>query len=301
VRADRALDYTGATPQPLVEAGSPVVTPAEGDGDAFLEAGESATVTIPASNVGDGTATGVSVTTQDDDPRTTITPRAQSYGDIAPGATAARDWTVELADAYPLGRPMSLSLRVAFAGRLSPTTSTVAIATGRPATTPTTFRYEGAPVPIPDASAAGASVTIPVSGLGYTSGVRFSIDDESCSTADGATTVGLDHTFVRDLTGTLTAPDGRTATLFEGSGGSGNNLCQVVFADRATESLTTATEARAPFTGTWRPIEPLAALVAGPADGDWTFRAIDTAARDTGSIRAVSLELSGFVADREVR
>ena len=35
--------YTGATPQPLVRAGTPTVTPTTGDGDAFLEPGERAT------------------------------------------------------------------------------------------------------------------------------------------------------------------------------------------------------------------------------------------------------------------
>ena len=62
IRADRVLAHTGATPQPLVRAGAPVVTPVTGDGDAYLEPGETATMAIPVTNVGDGTATGVSVT-----------------------------------------------------------------------------------------------------------------------------------------------------------------------------------------------------------------------------------------------
>src|SRR5262249_5351318 len=35
LRADRALRFTGATPQPLVQAGTPAVTPVTGDGDPF--------------------------------------------------------------------------------------------------------------------------------------------------------------------------------------------------------------------------------------------------------------------------
>ena len=44
LRADEVLAYTGATPQPLVEAQQPTLTPTTGDGDAYLEAGESGTV-----------------------------------------------------------------------------------------------------------------------------------------------------------------------------------------------------------------------------------------------------------------
>ena len=61
MRADRVLHDTGATPQPLVVAGDADVIATTGDGDAFLEPGETATVAVPVTNRGDGTATGVSV------------------------------------------------------------------------------------------------------------------------------------------------------------------------------------------------------------------------------------------------
>jgi hypothetical protein len=57
----------------------------------------------------------------------------------------------------------------------------------------------------------------------------------------------------------------------------------------------TAAAAMAPFTGTWRPEDALDPLIAGgPADGDWTLKVVDGARIDTGSIRAVSLHLTGF-------
>jgi hypothetical protein len=55
------------------------------------------------------------------------------------------------------------------------------------------------------------------------------------------------------------------------------------------------TSTRAPFTGTWRPESPLANLLAGLADGTWTFSVADDARLDVGSIRAVSLHVTGFV------
>jgi subtilisin-like proprotein convertase family protein len=188
-------------------------------------------------------------------------------------------------------------VRVSFAGALSPTTGTIAIPIGEPGTEATTFAYAGPPVPIPDDNEAGASVTIPVSDFGYASKVTFSIDGDTCTTTAGATTVGIDHTFVGDLVGTLTGPGGEAATLFQGSGAGGNNLCQVVFDDAAAQPFSSVTSTRAPFTGSWRPATTLANLLTSPVDGTWTFKVVDTAGVDTGTIRAVSLHVTGFVED----
>ena len=296
IRADRVTEYTGLTPQPLAEAGDPAVAPA-GDGDAFLEPGESATVTIPVTNRGDGTAGGVSLRVGTDDARATITPRSQSYGAIEPRATVSRDFTVTLADGYPVGRPLKLTARVTFAGVLSPITTALIVRTGRPAAEATDFAYDGPRVAIPDAAAAGAEVAIPVTGVGYAADVTFSIDGTTCTNATGATTVGLDHTYVGDLVATLTAPGGGTATLFDDAGGNGNNLCKAVFDDAAEQELADALPSRAPFTGTWRPETPLVTLLDGPVDGSWRLKVVDTAPADTGGIRAASLHLTGFEED----
>jgi subtilisin-like proprotein convertase family protein len=133
-----------------------------------------------------------------------------------------------------------------------------------------------------------------VSGLsGFINGLTFSIDGTACSATAGSTTVGLDHTFVADLVGTLTAPDGTAATLFANNGGSGNNFCQVVFDDSAVASIGSITTAQAPYTGTFRPLEPLGPLAAGTLNGTWTFHVVDEASADTGSIRAFSLHFVG--------
>jgi subtilisin-like proprotein convertase family protein len=133
-----------------------------------------------------------------------------------------------------------------------------------------------------------------VSGIGYADRITFSIDGTTCNTSTPSTTVGIDHSFVSDLTATLTAPGGRTATLFSGDGSSGNNLCQVVFDDTAATPFDGVPAARAPFTGTWRPDDALDPLLADTVDGAWTLKIVDAALRDTGSIRAVSLHLTGF-------
>ena len=107
--------------------------------------------------------------------------------------------------------------------------------------------------------------------------------------------VGLDHTFVGDLVGSLVAPDGTSVTLFARRGLDGNNICQAVFDDTAARSITSATSAEAPFTGTWRPETPLGALTGHSADGTWNFHVADEAGLDIGSVRAFTLHVSGFV------
>jgi subtilisin-like proprotein convertase family protein len=294
IRADLLLRNTGATPQPLVRPGTPSVTPVTGDGDAYLEPGENATVTLPAENAGDGTATGVSVVVESDDPRAVVTPRSRSYGNIAAGATKTRDYTLKLAADYPLGRPVVLRVRATFAGVLSPTSSTVTVPTGQPSAEVRDFAYAGPVVPIPDNDPTGAAATVDVAGVGYASSLTFSIDGTECSTTAASPTVGVDHTFVGDLVGTLTAPDGRSATLFSRSGAGGNNLCQVVFDDAAAAPFSSALSTNAPYTGSWRPADPLSSLRVSPADGAWTLRVADRANADTGSIRAFSLHLTGY-------
>ncbi|WP_443732123.1 S8 family serine peptidase [Solirubrobacter phytolaccae] len=295
LRADSVLSYTGATPQPLVRASAPDVTVTTGDGDAFLEPGETARLRLPVTNVGDGTATGVSVTVSTGDAKAVVTPRSQSYGEIAPGITRSQDYTLRLAADYPLGKRVPLNVRVTFAGVLSPTSDAFSLPTGQPGTAATKFSYTGPVVPIPDVSTLGVTVTIPVAGFGYASKLRFSIDGATCNTTVGSTTVGIDHSFTGDLTGTLIAPSGAEARLFQRVGGTGNNLCQVVFDDTSTRPFQSVTASLAPFTGTWKPFEPLGGLLDAAADGDWKFKVTDGARLDTGSVRAVSLELTGFV------
>ncbi len=297
VMANRALRFTGATAQPFAVAGNPTVTPVTGDGDAFFEPGERADVTVPVTNIGDAVARQVSVQLTTTTPGVTIAPTVRGYGNIAIGATkTATPFRVTLAPTYEAGLPISLRMKVSFVGAFSPQTRVVAVQTGQPSDTITDVAYTGPPVPIPDVSSVGASVSLPVpAGFGRLSRITFSVDGTACSTTVGSTTVGIDHTFVADLVGTLTAPDGTELVLFANTGGGGNNVCQAVFTDSATRSIQTAVSADAPFTGDWQPADPLSTVLGSVADGSWTFHVVDTAAVDTGNIRAVSLHISGFV------
>ncbi|HEV7976632.1 S8 family serine peptidase [Amycolatopsis sp.] len=293
ILADRVLAYTGASPQPLATAQNPTVTPT--DGGAFVDPGDTATVSLPVTNTGDGTAVSTSVVLTSPTPGVTITPRTKSYGTISPGQTGVNTFTVSVPATQELGAPVVLSAKVTFAGSLSPTTSQFSIPIGQPSAVVQNFAYGGAAVAIPDNNPIGASVPITVSGVGRASKVTFSVDGTVCTADQDATTVGITHSYVADLVGTLTSPSGAKATLLQRNGGSGNNLCQVVFADSAAQPFSSVTTANAPYTGSWRPATALSGVAAGSADGTWTFSAVDAVGSDTGSIRAVSLHINGFV------
>lgn len=292
ILADKVLEYTGASPQPLAVAGQPKITPT--DGGEYIHPGDSATVELPVTNNGDATAVSTSVVLTSPTAGVTISPRAQFYGTIEKGATTIKTYTFTVAADHPVGVPVELNTRVTFAGSYSPTRAGFSVPIGEPSPTTVDFAYTGPAVPIPDASTVGASVEIPVTGIGSASKVAFSIDGTTCDTTTGSTTVGLAHTYVGDLVGTLTSPSGATATVFSRNGSSGNNLCQVVFTDDAEAPFSSVSSSLAPFTGSWQPNQPFSGLN-GPADGSWTFSAFDLAGADTGTIQAVSLHLNGYV------
>jgi subtilisin-like proprotein convertase family protein len=293
ILADRVLEYTGASPQPLAVAEAPKVTPA--GGGEYLQPGDTATVSLPVTNIGDGTAVSVSTVLTTSTPGVTVSPRSRSYGTIPRGETVVKDYTITVPASHQVGVPIVFNTRVTFAGVFSPSTSTFSVGVGQPSEDSTAFAYSGAPVAIPDNSTVGASVSIPVSGFGRASKITLSIDGTTCNTTTGSPTVGIDHTYVGDLVGTLTSPGGATATLFSRNGSNGKNLCKVVFDDSAAAPFSSVTSTNAPFTGTWRPATSLDALIGAPADGTWTLKVQDNANADVGSIRAVALHLNGYV------
>ncbi|WP_423454454.1 IPTL-CTERM sorting domain-containing protein [Ottowia sp. VDI28] len=161
------------------------------------------------------------------------------------------------------------------------------------------FSYTGSPVPIPDSPGANtpgvlASAPITVSGLTQPiAKVTLSIDGTTCTSAQGATTVGIDHSFVNDLQISLRAPSGTSVLVINRTDGGGNNLCQVVLDDDSSgPSIQSVASASAPFTGTYTPNAPLSAFMGEDANGVWELQAQDFFISDIGSIRAWTLNLT---------
>ena len=295
VMAEPVLRAVGARAQPFASAG-PLIVTSTTDGNTFLEPGERAVVSVPVINSGDTTARGVSVSLQSSTPGVRISPLSQSYGRIRAGAEVRRPFAVTVPRTTALGARVALTARVTFEGAFSPQTKGGSVAVGEPSTSTTDVAYSGPPVAIPDAAPEGVTVSIPVAGVGAVSKATFSLDGTSCDTAEGSTTVGLDHTFVGDLVGTLTSPNGTAVQLFGQVGGGGRNFCQTVFADSAERSIGSAALEDAPFTGSWRPTQPLSTFEGTAGDGNWTFNVADLAGADVGTVRELSIQLNGYVA-----
>lgn len=121
---------------------------------------------------------------------------------------------------------------------------------------------------------------------------------DSGSVSDVNVSVRLNHTYDRDVTMTLIAPDNTNVPLVLNRGssganfGSGTNDCSgtpTVFDDAAVTAISAGT---APFTGTFKPESPLSALNGKIVAGTWTLHVADTAALDTGTVGCVSLQIT---------
>ncbi len=262
-----------------------------GNNNGRIDPGEtSIRVTVPISNTGNTNATSVSGTLVSNTPTVSVTSANATYPNLAAGGGTGSNSTayvLSVSPSHPCGDPINLTLNINSAQGTGsyPFSFSTGLAGGTGS--PVTFSYTGPAVAIPDNNAAGASAPLAVSGLtGTITDVNFRIDGSSCNTTAGSTTVGLDHTYLGDLTLSLTSPVGTTINLMARRGGSGNNLCQTVFDDSASTSVSALA---APGTGSFIPDSPLAAFNGQNPNGTWTFKVVDGAAADTGNIRAFSL------------
>ena len=99
--------------------------------------------------------------------------------------------------------------------------------------------------------------------------VNLLIGGSACTATAGATTVGIDHTFINDLQVRLTSPSGTTVTVINEIDGGGNNLCQTLLDDEGATSIQGVVSAQAPFTGTFTPNAPLSAFDGETPNGTW--------------------------------
>jgi subtilisin-like proprotein convertase family protein len=128
------------------------------------------------------------------------------------------------------------------------------------------------PVPITDYSTATSVISVP--------------DDKIVLDVD--VTINITHTFDGDLEISLLGPDGTEVMLADRRGGSGENFIDTIFDD---EAATPIGDGSPPFTGRFRPEEPLTAFDGLLGQGDWTLRVHDSAGGDQGSIDSWTLTL----------
>lgn len=114
VTAVGALRFIGAQGFPFLELGTITTTPADGDGDPFIEPSESGRITVQLRNTGVATATNTIATLTTSTPGVTITQGTSNYSDIPPAGSAANTtpFTFSLAEDAPCGLTVRFTLTV---------------------------------------------------------------------------------------------------------------------------------------------------------------------------------------------
>jgi subtilisin-like proprotein convertase family protein len=98
------------------------------------------------------------------------------------------------------------------------------------------------------------------------------------------------HTFVSDLYIYLVAPDGSNILIAYAVGGDTDDFYRTRLYDGATQAVFSGS---GPFTGEFRPDNPLAPLRGRDASGAWRLRIEDRVVRDSGVLYQWSLEVCG--------
>lgn len=122
--------------------------------------------------------------------------------------------------------------------------------------------------------------TVPIVGVDIATS-DISIPVSSAIVRDINVRINLTHTRVSDLGITLIAPDGTEVLLASRVGGNGDNFTNTVFDDSATNSINSGT---APFTGVFRPAQPLASFNGLLLEGTWTLKIQDFVVPDSGEL-----------------
>lgn len=138
-------------------------------------------------------------------------------------------------------------------------------------------------MPIPDASDVESGF------------VESSIQISNGPTSISAISVDVDitHPYVGDVGIALFAPDETYIVLFDSddlprAALSGANFVATSFRDTASIPIA---EGQAPFTGSFRPTEPLSTFDGQDANGTWTLVVFDRAATDTGTLQSWRLRI----------
>ena len=255
--------------------GTPTILSDSCDSNGVVDPGETVTLSVPVSN-------SFQMTTVTDVMVSLAGGSSASYGSLAPGESATRNFTFTVPSNATCGMKIALNFTVQsnFGTDTSSTVLQVGTATGT--LSAGSFSSGNLAMPIPDLATVEAPIHVTSSGL---------VGDVNVS-------VRLNHTWVSDLTISLVAPDGTTVALASGRGGSGDNFgtgandCSgtpTTFDDSAASPISAGV---APFTGSFRPDSPLAGFNGKSMSGVWKLRISDSFNEDPGVLGCVTLQLN---------
>jgi subtilisin-like proprotein convertase family protein len=112
--------------------------------------------------------------------------------------------------------------------------------------------------------------------------------DSPYAAVDVDVLVNITHPSTDQIDLYLIGPDGTSVELSTDNGGSGDNFIDTVFDDDAAQSITAASP---PFTGSFRPEQPLSALNGRPVQGSWTLHVADDTVGQMGMLNGWQLRV----------
>jgi len=284
--SNSAVVKTKVAPLSPVQLGT--VTTMGDAGASFVESGKSGSLSIQLVNNGDANATNISAMLTSFTPGVEITAGISAYPQLAPSnsATNSAPFTIKLSSDVPCGQNLNFMLLVRHDGSDGPTLYNFSVPTGPSNGTteasPTTISYAGDPVAIPH-DPSGASVPLQVSGLSSSiNDLKLRLDR-------------LDYPYVGPLEVTLTSPQGTTVKVIDGAWNGGSNFLNTVLDDDSDGPLISAINWwGAPYTGSYKPVNMLAAFQGENPNGTWILHVRDPYYYYyyTGSVSGFSLFIS---------
>ncbi|HEX9670782.1 MAG TPA: proprotein convertase P-domain-containing protein [Thermoanaerobaculia bacterium] len=271
------------TPTPILQAapGATIAAESCGPANGAIDPGETVTVSLPVRNV--GTADTVNLVGTLLPGGGVISPGApQAYGVVvAGGPDVTRPFSFTASGTCGATITLALQLQDGPSG-FGTVTYTFTLGSLNPISQTSTVSSGDISVPLPDLGVAESTISVPDAG----------------AVTDVNVSVRLNHTFDGDLIISLIAPNGTEVRLSNRRGGGGDNFgtganscagTPTVFDDSAAAAISAGT---APFAGSFRPDQPLAALNGGPTAGTWKLRISDNAGLDVGTLFCWKLEIA---------
>lgn len=252
-----------------------------GNGNGTVDPGETIAINTSATNSGELTATNAVGTISTTVPGVTIGNGTVNYGNIAPGQTVTGTvpFTFTVGANFTCGGFISFTEVINYNnGSTTTETFSVQVGTFTVGTVSNVYTSTDVPKAIPDFAGGvpgRVASVLPINAAGFVGTIKVKIN--------------VTHTFDGDLTFRLVSPAGMTVTLVARRGGAGDNFLNTVLDDAATAAIATGT---APFTGSFRPEQPLSTFRSTPISGTWQLIGEDNAAIDTGTITGWSLDIA---------
>jgi subtilisin-like proprotein convertase family protein len=253
-----------------------VSTDASADGGGPIVPGSTISLNETINNSGDP-LTGASGLLTSTTPGVDVTQASSAYPDLTFGQEGSNTapFAATVAPSVPCGTPLAFSLQIDAADSYSQAVPfTVPTGLSGPATP---YNAADLPTPIPDN--ANILSGLSVGGGGLAKGITVHLGQ-------------IDHTYDQDLKIELIAPDGKSVVLVNRRGGGGNNFTNTVLSDTAGQSIASGT---APFTGSYRPEEPLSGFDGHAVAGTWQLKVSDQSSGDTGVIKAWGADIAPAV------